>query len=90
MKVLVKSKDINFSVPVPLIILKNRVRFSEFIFKHLIKKDTNSKEYKEFMKHIEGIDTEAFLMTIKALKEYKGLVIAEIKTCDGKNILITA
>lgn len=80
----------NFSVPVPLIILKNRMKFAEFIFKHLMKKDTNSKEYKEFMNHIESIDTEAFLMTIKELKQYKGLVIAEIKTLDGKDILITA
>ena len=88
MKIVVKSKDTNIKLHVPMFILTSSLRFSKFITKEYSKHGKTNNDKKEFMKYMDYIDTDIIIYAIKELKNYKGLTLVEVKDSDGTYVLI--
>ena len=88
MKIIVKSKDINLKLYVPMFILTSGVRLTKFINKFHTKNDNLDRNIENTTKYIEYIDMDVIVYAIKELKAYKGLTLIEVKANDGTYVLI--
>ena len=86
----VKSKDVSFSVPVPFMILNIGISIlCSKMLQQLVNK--RSKEYIEKKKIpfvIPPLDKSSLKRIIDELKNYKGLVLVDIKAKDGTEVKI--
>jgi hypothetical protein len=86
----VKSKDVSFSVPVPFMILNLGI---SILCSKMLQKQVNewSREYIEKKKIpfvIPPLDKSALKRIIDELKNYKGIVLVDIKAQDGTEVKI--
>ena len=88
MKIIVKSKDINLKLYVPMFILTSGVRLTKFINKFHTQNDNLDRDIENTTKYIEYIDKDVIVYAIKELKAYKGLTLIEVKANDGTYVLI--
>ena len=88
MKIIVKSKDINLKLYVPMFILTSGVRLTKFINKFHTQNDKLDRDIENTTKYIEYIDKDVIVYAIKELKAYKGLTLIEVKANDGTYVLI--
>lgn len=88
MKVVVRSKEGNFTIPIPFFILKNGVRLTNFIFKTVMRKSPDSEEAQKFREYMEYIDMDVLLTGVDELKKHKGLKLVEVKGHDGSYVLV--
>ena len=88
MKIVVKSKDTNIKIYVPMFILTSGLRFSKFITKEYSKHGKTNNDKKDLMKYMNYIDMDIIIYAIKELKIYKGLTLVEVKANDGTYVLI--
>ncbi len=88
MKIIVKSKDINLKLYVPMFILTSGVRLTKFINKFHTQNDNLDRDIENTTKYIEYIDMDVIVYAIKELKAYKGLTLIEVKANDGTYVLI--
>lgn len=88
MRVVVKSREINLNLYIPMFVLTNGVRLTKFINKNYNKNDNSDKSIQNAMKYLDYIDMNIIISAIKELKNYKGLTLVEIKANDGTYVLI--
>lgn len=88
MKIIVKSKDINLKLYIPMFILTSGVRLTKFINKFHAQNNSHDKSIENTTKYIEYIDMDVIVYAIKELKAYKGLTLIEVKANDGTYVLI--
>ena len=91
MKIIVKSKDINLKLYVPMFILTSGVRLTKFINKFHTQNDNLDRDIEnttKYIEYIEYIDMDVIVYAIKELKAYKGLTLIEVKANDGTYVLI--
>lgn len=83
MKVIIKTPDMNFKIPIvmPISLIKILIKFAG----RMAKKYVN--EEKALM-YINALDWNALSMAFDELKRYKGLEIINIKSHDGTYIKI--
>lgn len=85
MKIVVKSKERNIRLYIPMFILTSGIRLTNFINKQSNKHDLKDEDIKNLMKYI---DMDFIIYAIKELKNYKGLTLVEVKASDGTYVLI--
>ncbi|PJN89592.1 hypothetical protein [Bacillus sp. mrc49] len=90
MHVKVKAKDVRFSIPVPYALLNMvmSILFSKFVH-HLVNKWT--KEYFERKKldfAFPLMDKKTLKPIVEELKNYKGLVLVDVKAKDGTEVKV--
>lgn len=88
MKIVVKSKDRNIKLYVPMFILTSRLRFSKFITKEYSKHGKANNDKKDLMEYMNYIDMDLIIYAIKELKSYKGLTLVEVEASDGTYVLV--
>ena len=88
MKIVVKSKDRNKKLYVPMFILTSGLRFSKFITKEYSKHGKTNNDKKDLMKCMNYIDMDLIIYAIKELKSYKGLTLVEVEASDGTYVLV--
>ena len=90
LRVRVKSKDVSFSVPVPYMILNIGI---SILCSKILQQQVNkwSREYitkKKIPYVIPPLDKSALKPIINELKNYKGIVLVDIKAKDGTEVKI--
>lgn len=86
----VKSKDVSFSVPVPFTILKIGI---SILCSKILQQQVNEWSRKYIKKKkipfvIPPLDKSALKRIITELKNYKGIVLVDIKAKDGTEVKI--
>jgi hypothetical protein len=86
----VKTKDVRFTIPVPYAILTicNSILSSKFLHQQANKWTKDHFERKKLDLTIPQIDKEALKPIIKELKNYKGLVLVDVKAKDGTEVKV--
>lgn len=86
----VKTKDVRFTIPVPYAILTicNSILSSKFLHQQANKWTKEHFERKKLDLTIPQIDKEALKPIIKELKNYKGLVLVDVKAKDGTEVKV--
>lgn len=90
MKIVVKSKEINIKLYIPMFILTSAMRLTKFINKQYSKNDSSYEYINNTMKYLEYVDMESIMQALKELKGYKGLTLIEVRANDGTYVLIKA
>lgn len=88
MKIVIRDKGINLTIPIPMFLISSGAKLTKFIQKRLIKehmKDENAKRASEI---IEALDMDIIAIMLKDLKAYKGLHLLEVEGKDGSYVLI--
>lgn len=88
MKVVVKSDERNFIIPIPIFMLKSGVKLSSYIVKMVAKNGEPGEDTKKYLNLINSIDIDLILKALRELKGYKGLSIVEVTSSDGTNVSI--
>lgn len=90
MHIKVKAKDIRLSLPIPYIILYVAISIfsSKSIQYHINKWTKESFERKKLDFTFPQIDKETLKPIIKELKNYKGIVIVDVKAEDGTEVKV--
>ncbi len=90
MHVKVKTKDARFSIPVPYVILNMAVSIisSEFLQESINKWTKEYFEKKKMAFTFPLIDKQLLKPIVKELKNYKGIVLVDIKANDGTEVKI--
>ncbi|QTD41820.1 hypothetical protein [Sporosarcina sp. Te-1] len=90
MHVKVKAKDIRLSLPIPYVILNVAISLlsSKFI-QHFVNKWTKeSFERKKLDFTFPDINKETLKPILKELKNYKGMVLVDVKAEDGTEVKV--
>lgn len=88
MKVVVKSKEINLNLYIPMFILTSGIRLTKFINNKYNTDEKSDKSIQNAMKYLDYIDMNILISAIKELKNYKGLTLVEVRASDGTYVLI--
>lgn len=88
MKIVIKSKEINFRLYIPMFILTSGIRLTNFINKQYNKHSDSDEDMQNVIKYMDYIDMDFIIYAIKELKGYKGLTLVEVKASDGTYVLI--
>ena len=88
MRVVVKSREINLNLYIPMFVLTSGIRLTKFINKNYNKNDSSDKSIQNAMKYLDYIDMNIIMSAIKELKNYKGLTLVEVRDKDGTYVLI--
>lgn len=88
MKVVVKSDDGSFIIPIPMFMLKSGVKLSSYIVKMIAKNGETGEDTKKYLEVMNSIDIDLILKALRQLKGYKGLNIVEVSSSDGTNVEI--
>ena len=88
MRVVVKSREINLNLYIPMFVLTSGIRLAKFINKNYNKNDSSDKSIQNAMKYLDYIDMNIIMSAIKELKNYKGLTLVEVRDQDGTYVLI--
>lgn len=86
----VKTKDVRFTIPVPYAILTicNSILSSKFLHQQANKWTKEHFERKKLDFTIPQIDKETLKPIIQELKNYKGLVLVDVKAKDGTEVKV--
>ncbi|MGG7176300.1 hypothetical protein ACQPU1_01815 [Clostridium paraputrificum] len=85
MKVVVRSKERNFTIPIPMFMLANGSKFTSYISKMICKNKGDRNKFIESMKYL---DMDAISLGLRELSEDKGLILLEAESSNGSYILI--
>lgn len=88
MKVVVKSKEVNLYIPIPMFMLTSSVKLINFISKKVYENREEGETAERCKKILETIDMDALLKGLRELKGYKGLTLVEVKAKDGTYVLV--
>lgn len=88
MKVVVRSEEVNFTIPIPMFMLTSGVKISNYVAKKIGKKENPGEDTKRYLEYINCIDVDLILKGLKELKGYKGLTLVEVSTSDGTYVLV--
>ncbi|MFE8696011.1 hypothetical protein ACFYKT_06565 [Cytobacillus sp. FJAT-53684] len=90
MHVKVKAKDVRFTIPIPYAILKIVISIlsSKFLQQHANKWTKEHFERKKLDFTIPQIDKKMLSPIVKELKNYKGMVLVDIKAKDGTEVKV--
>lgn len=88
MKIVVKSREKNLILYIPMFILTNGIRLTKFINNKYKTDEKSDKSIQNAMKYLDYIDMNILISAIKELKNYKGLTLVEVRASDGTYILI--
>lgn len=85
-----KTKDIHFSIPIPYAILDIGISIlsSKLVQQQLSKRTKEHFERKKMDYNLPPIEKEMLKPIIRELKNYKGLVLVDIKDKDGTEVHI--
>lgn len=104
MRIKVKTEGRNINIPLPMWLIKAGVKISTVVGKNQAKKalskntnmtvdntnmNTKSSKNSNAMKYIDMIDYKILKEVLDDLGEYKGLVLVEVYSKDGTEVLIT-
>ncbi|MDF1508232.1 hypothetical protein PZE06_08540 [Robertmurraya sp. DFI.2.37] len=86
----VKTKDIRFSIPIPYAILDIGISVlsSKLVQQQLSKRTKTHSEEKKWDYSLPSIEKEMLKPIIRELKNYKGLVLVDIKDKEGTEVHI--
>ncbi|MCH1624435.1 hypothetical protein [Fredinandcohnia quinoae] len=90
MYIKVKAKDVRFTIPIPYAILNIGI---SILSSHFFQQQANkwTKEHFERKKldiEIPSIDKKMLKPIVKELKNYKGIVLVDVKAKDGTEVKI--
>lgn len=88
MKIVVKSREKNLILYIPMFILTSGIRLTKFINNKYNTDEKSDKSIQNAMKYLDYIDMNILISAIKELKNYKGLTLVEVRASDGTYILI--
>lgn len=90
LKIKIKSEGKTLSIPLPytLLNLSSTVICSKFLWRNINKRINNKKQTLNFFPLDPTIVKPILKQVIKELKNYKGLVIVDVKTEDGTRVWI--
>lgn len=88
MKIVVKSREKNLILYIPMFILTSGIRLTKFINNKYNTDEKSDKSIQNAMKYLDYIDMNILISAIKELKNYKGLTLVEVRSSDGTYILI--
>ncbi|KOS68954.1 hypothetical protein AEA09_10615 [Lysinibacillus contaminans] len=90
MYVKVKTKDVRFTIPVPYIMLNIVISIlsSKFVQQHANKWTKAHFERKKMDFPLPLIDKEMLKPIVKELKNYKGIVLVDVKANDGTEVKV--
>ncbi|MDZ5010210.1 hypothetical protein GNF77_15100 [Clostridium perfringens] len=88
MKIVVKSKETNFTLYIPMFILTSGIKLTSYISTKYHKHNNSDKDLQNFIKYIDYIDMESIMLGMKELKKHKGLILVEINANDGDYVLV--
>lgn len=102
MRVIIRSNEVNFNIPIPMCIVNMGIRISVFVGKQYGKQqckkkfynknkddeDLDAKKYNDIIKYIDIIDYKMLITAMNELKRYKGLNLVEVQDKDGTYVLI--
>lgn len=104
MRVIIRDKDTNINIPIPMWIVNMGIRISALIGKQYCRqqvkrqiysnvkdkydKDSNAKKYNNMIKYVDMIDYKMLLTAMKELKNYKGLNLVEVEESNGTYVLV--
>lgn len=84
MRIVVKSKDTNFNIPVPMFFVTTAIKSGKIVGL-LDNKNIDDRT----KKILNSIDFSLIARNFKDLKKYKGLNLVEVKSKDGNEVYIT-
>ncbi|MGE6514146.1 hypothetical protein [Lysinibacillus sphaericus] len=90
MHVKVKTKDVRFTIPVPYVILNIAISIlsSKFLQQNVNKWTKEHFERKKIDFTFPLIDKESLKPIVKELKNYKGIVLVDVKAKDGTEVKV--
>lgn len=90
MHVKVKTKDIRFTIPVPYVILNVAISIltSKFIQQNINKWTKEHFEKNKIDFAFPLIDKKTLQPIVKELKNYKGIVLVDVKAKDGTEVKV--
>ncbi|KMT22256.1 hypothetical protein [Clostridium cylindrosporum] len=88
MKVVIRNKSINLSIPVPMFILTSGVRLTKFIQKCLNNSNMKDESAQKANEILNALDMDMIAYALKELKGYKGLTLVEVEGKDGSYVLV--
>lgn len=88
MKIVIRSKEANFTIPIPMFMITSGIKFTHFISNKLQEKSTSDIDSQEFIKYMNYLDMDALMYGMKELKKHKGLILVEVKAKDGTYVLV--
>lgn len=88
MKVVIRSKETNLTIPVPMFILSGGLKLTKFIQKIMQKSNMKKENIEKVNEIFEALDMELIAYALKKLKAHKGLVLVEVDGKDGDYILV--
>jgi plasmid replication initiation protein len=86
----VKAKDVRFTIPVPYALLNMAISIlsSKFIQQNLNKWTKEHFERKKLDFTFPLIDKEMLKPIVKELKNYKGIVLVDVRAKDGTEVKV--
>jgi hypothetical protein len=86
----VKAKDVRFTIPIPYAILNIGISIlsSKFIYQQANKWTKEHFERNKLDFTIPLIDKETLKPIVKELKNYKGIVLVDVKAKDGTEVKV--
>lgn len=90
MHVKVKTKDIRFTIPVPYVILNVAISIltSKFIQQNLNKWTKEHFEKNKIDFAFPLLDKKTLQPIVKEMKNYKGIVLVDVKAKDGTEVKV--
>ncbi len=90
MHVKVKAKDVRFTIPIPYAMLNMVISIlsSKFVLHQANKWTKEHFERKKLDLAIPQIDKEMLKPIVQELKNYKGLVLVDVKAKDGTEVKV--
>ena len=85
MKVIVRSKERNFTIPIPMFMLANGGKFTSYISKMICK---NNDDRNKFIESLKYFDMDAISLGLRELSGDKGLILVEAECSDGSYVVI--
>lgn len=85
LQIIVKTKDVRFTIPIPYAILNVGISIlsSEFLQQHIHKWTKEHLERKKLDCTIPLIERKMLKPILKELKSHKGLLLVDVKAKDG-------
>lgn len=90
MYVKVKAKDVRFTIPIPYALLNIAISIlsSKFLQKNLNKWTKEHFERKKLDFIFPEIDKKSLKPIVEELKNYKGIVLVDVKAKDGTEVKV--
>jgi hypothetical protein len=93
LQIKVKTKEVQFTIPIPYAILHLAISILSTRSLHLqmnkwLKKQNDYMKDKKLSLTVPPLDKKVLKLILKVLQNYKGLVLVDVKAQDGTEVLV--